>query len=90
MSMKNGLMKGTGADTFSPSQTTTRGMIVTILWRLENAPAAKGTQFDDVADGTYFEDAVLWAAENKIVTGYGDGRFGLEDPITREQLAMHL
>lgn len=86
----HGLMKGTGADTFSPDVTTTRGMIVTILWRLEEEPAVQGTQFQDVAEDAYYAEAIRWAAENRIVTGYGSNRFGPDDPITREQLAAIL
>lgn len=86
----HGLMKGTGTDTFSPDLTTTRGMIVTILWRLEGEPSVKGTQFADVAENAYYAEAILWAAENGIVTGYGSNRFGPDDPITREQLAAIL
>ena len=72
----HGLMKGTGADTFSPDVTTTRGMIVTILWRLEEEPAVQGTQFQDVAEDAYYAEAIRWAAENRIVTGYGSNRVG--------------
>ena len=85
---ENGLMSGTSATTFSPDATTTRGMIVTILHRLEGTPAVStsGT-FADVAAGQYYTDAVEWASANGIVGGYGNGRFGPNDPITREQLA---
>jgi hypothetical protein len=86
-----GLMKGTSDTTFAPHGATTRGMIVEILYRLENKPAITGTcPFDDVASGKYYENAVTWAAANKIVDGYGDAKFGPEDPITREQIAAIL
>lgn len=85
------LMKGTSDTTFSPYATTTRGMIVTILYRLEGEPSVSGANpFTDVASGKYYHDAVIWAAENKIVGGYGSGLFGPEDAITREQLATIL
>ena len=86
-----GLMNGTSATTFSPNAATTRGMIVSILWRLENEPAVTvANPFTDVASGKYYHDAVIWAAENNIVGGYGGGLFGPEDAITREQLATIL
>ncbi|MBQ9931032.1 MAG: S-layer homology domain-containing protein, partial [Firmicutes bacterium] len=85
-----GMMNGTAADKFSPNATTTRGMIVTILWRLEGSPAVSGSSFSDVAAGEWYSDAVAWAAENKIVTGYTSGEFGAKDDITREQLATIL
>lgn len=87
---ENGLMVGTGSGTFSPNATTTRGMIVTILHRLENSPEAKASDFNDVADNAWYSEAVAWAAEQKIVSGYGDGKFGPADPLTREQLVTIL
>ena len=88
---ENGLMNGTGSGTFSPKATTTRGMIVTILHRLSGEPAVSGVcPFGDVAAGKYYEKAITWAAENKIVSGYADGTFGPDNAITREQLAAIL
>ena len=88
---ENGLMKGTGGGMFSPDQTTTRGMIVTILHRMEGEPAVSGDcPFDDVKAGSYYEDAITWAAANNIVTGYSDTKFGPDDNITREQMAAIL
>ena len=87
----NDLMAGTSATTFSPNLTTTRGMIVTILYRLEGSPTAStAPAFTDVPDGQWYSDAVAWAATNNIVGGYGNGLFGPDDPITREQLAAIL
>ena len=87
----NSMMVGTSDTTFSPSATTTRGMIVTILYRLEGEPTVSGkSSFDDVVSGRWYANAVQWAAENKIVGGYGDGTFGPEDPISREQMAAIL
>lgn len=89
--LKNGLMVGVGDNRFGPNGTTSRGMIVTILYRLEGEPAVTGTNpFSDVAAGRYFTNPVIWAAENEIVSGYGNGKFGPNDPITREQLATIL
>ena len=88
---ENGLMNGTGDAVFSPDGTTTRGMIVTILYRMENSPAADSdVTFTDVSAGQYYADAVAWASENDIVNGYGSGAFGPDDPITREQMASVL
>ena len=84
----NGLMNGVSADIFAPDAPVTRAMIVTILYRLEGEPASAGTiSFDDVADGQWYTDAVIWANANGIVEGYGSGRFGPMDNITREQFA---
>ena len=88
---ENGLMTGTSGTLFSPNATTTRAMIVTILYRLEGSPVANGSAgFTDVAYGTWYTAAVNWAAANDIVTGYGSGKFGPMDPITREQMAAIL
>ena len=88
---ENGLMTGTSATLFAPSTVTSRAMLATLLWRLEGEPAVTGaTSFTDVASGTWYTDAVAWANANGIVTGYGDGRFGPEDTITREQMAVIL
>ena len=88
---ENGLMAGTSATTFSPGLTTSRAMIVTILWRLEGSPAGSGTaDFTDVAASDYFAQAVAWAAQAGITSGYGDGTFGSDRDITREELAAML
>ena len=87
---ENGLMNGVAEGLFGPRLDTTRGMIVTILWRLEMEPAAGACPFEDVAAGSYYETAIAWAAENGIVDGYSDTRFGPDDAITREQLAAIL
>jgi hypothetical protein len=87
---ENQLMVGTGDTTFSPQDNTIRGMIVTILYRLEGSPAPSDNIFSDVAEGKYYTNAVAWAAKYKIVSGYGNGKFGPEDAITREQLAVIL
>lgn len=87
---ENGLMKGTSDKNFSPDEKTTRGMIVTILHRLEGSPSAETNRFSDVKEDKYYAKAVAWAAENNIVNGYGNDKFGPEDAITREQLAVIL
>ena len=85
---ENGLMLGTSKTLFSPYGTATRGMMATILWRMEGSPAPKGkNSFTDVEDGKWYADAITWTAENGIFAGYGKDKFGPDDPITREQLA---
>ena len=86
----NGLMNGTGDDKFSPNLTITRGMIVTILHRLEGAPEAEGKAFADVPKGEYYSAAVAWASFAKLVEGYDTGLFAPNDAITREQMATIL
>ncbi len=81
-----GLMSGTDANNFAPQVITTRGMIVTILHRLEGYPEVGTASFTDVAEGQYYTGAIAWAEANRIVSGYGNGKFGPNDAITREQL----
>ena len=85
-----GMMNGTSPTAFSPNATTSRGMIVTILYRLEGEPAAGTASFTDVPAGQWYSKAVAWAAQNGIVDGYGSGAFGPNDNITREQMAAIL
>ena len=88
---ENGLMNGVGDNRFAPNSATTRGMLVTILYRLEGEPAVTGEAgFDDVAAGQWYTDAVIWAAANDIVNGIGDNQFGPENTLTREQLVTML
>jgi len=88
------LMLGTSENPmlFSPYANLSRGMIVTVLYRLERSPyvAGLGNPFDDVADGAWYADAVKWAAENEIVKGYDNGKFGQNDNITRQDLVTIL
>lgn len=85
-----GMMNGTADNTFSPRAHTTRGMVVTVLYRLENQPSTSAASFTDVASGAYYANAVAWANANGIVSGYGSGKFGPNDKVTREQLAAIL
>ena len=89
---QNNLMNGTSASQFSPNSRVRRGMIVTVLYRMEGEPdvSALENPFTDVADGMYYTEAVIWAAANEIVRGYGNNRFGPNDDVTREQLATML
>lgn len=89
--VEHGLMVGTSADTFEPNTTTTRGMIATILWRLEGSPMVDtAMNYTDVPLGSWYEEAIRWADSTGVVLGYGDGTFGPDDPITREQMAAML
>ena len=86
-----GMMTGVSADRFAPASTTTRGMIVTILYRLENEPAVSGElPFTDVEAGAWYANAVAWAAANDIVNGTSATTFAPNSPITREQMAAIL
>ncbi len=87
---ENKLMAGTGSDTFGPDLATSRGMIVTILYRMAGSPAVGACGFTDVAAGQYYTSAIAWAAEKGVVSGYGGGLFGPDDPITREQMTLIL
>lgn len=88
---EKGLMIGMGDQAFCPDFTTTRGMIVTILYRMEGTPDRSGKcSFEDVPSGAYYESAIIWATNNGIVLGYGNGCFGPEDLITREQMVAIL
>ena len=88
---EKGIMNGTSRNTFGPNVAITRGMIVTILYRMEGEPAVtRDCPFTDVKSGSYYEKGVSWASENDIVSGYGNGIFGPNDEITREQLAAIL
>ncbi len=88
--LETGLMRGVSAEEFRPSGSTTRAQLVTILWRLEGSPASGGQTFSDVVPGAWCEAAIGWAAGHGVVTGYSDGRFRPNDPVTREQLVAIL
>lgn len=87
---ERGLMQGTSDTLFAPDSPTTRGMLVTILWRLDGEPIESGNAFSDVANDTYYYDAVSWASKFGIANGYTERVFSPEDNITREQLASIL
>ncbi len=89
--VSHGLFAGTSANTFSPEDSMTRAMMVTVLWRLDGMPKTSGKNFfSDVANGTWFTEAIIWAAENHIVDGVGNGKFEPDGNITREQMATIL
>ncbi len=88
---ERGLMSGTSATNFSPNEPTTRAMLVTVLYRAAGQPETTGqSSFADVLARDYFANAVAWASENNIVTGYSRTRFGSNDPVSREQIATLL
>lgn len=89
--IENGLMNGISDTNFAPNGTTTRGMLVTILWRLEDQPVVNNLMtYEDVAQDAYYSEAVRWATSVGVVEGYSDEAFGPNDLITREQMAAVL
>ncbi len=88
--VKNGLMNGTPGNRFAPNEKTSRGQLVTMLYRLEKEPTVGTAAFRDVNSNAYYGAAVAWAASNNVVTGYANGTFGANDSLTREQIALIL
>jgi len=88
----NGIILGTSDTTFEPNTKLTRGMLVTILYRMEGSPKITGkNKFSDVASGKYYHNAVVWAEQSGIVNGYkGTTKFGPTDNIKRQDLACML
>ena len=85
------LFNGTSETTFSPGLTMSRAMLATVLYNLEGRPGQGMTgEFSDISNGAWYTEGVSWAAENGIVGGYGNGQFGPNDSITREQLVVML
>ncbi len=83
-----GLMNGVSETEFAPNTNLTRGMFVTILYRADGEVSVEGeSAFSDVAEGQYYTDAVIWAAENGIVTGMTEDTFAPDENVTREQMA---
>lgn len=88
--LKNGLMNGTSAHTFSPDMPMTRAMLVTILWRMAGQPDAKASPFTDVVSGSWYAKAVYWAYDRGLVTGVSETAFAPNEPVTREALVTIL
>ncbi len=87
----NGLMNGTTSTAFAPDAAMTRSMLAATLYRAAGSPAVTGTDaFTDTADGAWYADAVLWASQQGVINGYGDGLFGTDDAVSREQIAAIL
>lgn len=84
------LFSGTGDGRFSPDISLSRGMLAQVLYNLQGRPASESATFSDVPLNAWYAQAASWASEAGIFAGYGDGSFGPEDPITREQLAVAL
>ena len=84
------IMNGVTSTSFAPNSNITRGMVVTMLWRMAGEPYVGGGSFDDVAANEYYSTAVAWSAKNNIVNGVTDSTFGVNTDITREQLAVIL
>ena len=83
---QNGIMSGTAATAFAPEAALTRAMLATVLHRMSGTPAVFDSPvFTDAVAGSWYSDAVSWAAKTGIISGYGDGTFGVNDPTTREQ-----
>ena len=88
---ENGIMSGTSESKFSPDEPMSRAMLATVLWRRENSVWVGHTMdFSDVQTDTWYTEAVCWAASEKLMEGYGDGSFGVDAPVTREQFAAVL
>lgn len=84
---EKGLMNGTSATTFSPGGQMTRGMAVTVLYRMEKTPFVWGGKtFSDISDDAWYKDAVLWAQKKGIITGYEDGTFRPDSAMTRQEM----
>lgn len=89
--LKNKLMNGVSESTFDPSGKAGRTMVTSVLWRMAGSPVVNyAMDLSDVDEGSWYGEAVRWAASEGIVTGYSDGRFGVGDSVTREQFAAML
>lgn len=87
----NGIMSGTGNNEFSPQENTSRAVLAAVLYRAEGSPAVDvQNEFVDVDSDAWYTDAVSWASTECIISGYGNGLFGINDPVTREQIAAIL
>ena len=88
---EGGIVTGTDAVHFSPDASCTRAQLVTFLWRAAGSPVVNyAMNFNDVDGGAYYAEAVRWAASLGIAGGYGDGRFGTNDFVTRAQVVTML
>lgn len=86
--LENGIMSGVGGNLFAPNNSTSRAMMAQILWNMEGRPAVKHViSYTDVDGEQWYAEAIRWATSEKIMSGYGGGKFGPSDAMTREQLA---
>ena len=89
--LENGLMVGYGDNIFQPNAPTTRAMLIVMLWRLNGSPVVNyALDFADVKEGTWYTEAVRWAKSEGVAGGYGNGKFGPDDTLTREQMVTML
>jgi len=89
--LDNGIMSGYNATTFGPNDELSRAMVVQVLYNKEGQPTVSGAHgFPDVKSGDWFNNAVTWGSQKGVVGGYGDGRFGPDDDVTIEQIAVIL
>lgn len=85
------LMAGVGDGRFDPAGNLTRSQFAAVLYRMEGTPAVTGTDvFTDTLEGMWYSDAVLWASQQSLISGYGNGLFGTDDAVSREQMAAIL
>lgn len=87
---EKGLMSGVGGNRFDPNSNLSRSQLAQILYNASDKPAAGSNDFQDIPKGAWYSDAVSWAAQSGVVSGFGDKRFGPGENITREQLAVML
>lgn len=88
---EHGLMAGIGDHQFAPESSLTRAQLAAVLYRIAGSPAVTGQDdFTDTSDGAWYSDSVLWASQQGLVSGYGNGLFGPNDPVTREQMTAIL
>ena len=85
-----GIMSGTGANTFEPNTTLTRAMVAQMLYAMSGKPNQGSNTFGDVDSSAWYADAVAWVSYKGVMTGYGEGRFAPNTPVTREQMALIL
>ncbi len=88
---EKGLMNGVGDNSFDPEGVFTRAQLATVLYRMAGSPAVSGEDsFADTQSGQWYSDAILWASQNGIINGYGNGLFGTNDATTQEQMTVML
>lgn len=88
---EQGILNGTSETTFSPNDAMTRSMLAVVFYRLAGSPdVSVSSYFNDAIVGNWYSDAISWAVDSGIISGYGDGRFGVNDAVTREQMAAIL
>lgn len=84
-------MAGIGNNQFAPESRLTWAQLATVLYRIEGTPAVTGMDaYTDTPDGAWYGDAVLWISQQDIMSGYGGGLFGPNDPVSREQMTTIL